>query len=497
MLRARPVRHRWPMAWLPAVVSLPLLSSIVALSISLTFFTGLAIAQEAPKSKGPAPLKTTLVDPREMGLEIEPGSVRIGRGENVTTTDADGQSVVAKLHVAIGKSAVVLLPDGTLAARQPDQFAPTDRPFAPLEKKLLAEQLLRDEVPGFKAKETRHYLYLYNTSEEFAEATSRILETMLPGVIAHAEQHHLTVHEPGLPMVVLMFKTEDEFQKYRRMPEGVVAYYHSLTNRVCMYEQSRLAQIRPDLAIQQSISTIAHEGAHQVLHNIGVQQRLSVWPMWISEGIAEYFAPTQTGARLKWKGAGQVNDMRMLELEQYLKSRGAGPADGKMIGQTVLAARLTSTGYASAWSLTHYLAKNKRTEFGKLLRELSQLSPLETLGEIQTPGICRENLDQFQQIFGDDLADTETRLVAHLKKQPYTDPLANLPHFVAMVQSGEGRLMRRSANTFHQRAFAEKWIGDIITGLPEKVRASARSNLQMFANRAQAEAAARSYLSGR
>lgn len=464
---------------------------VVALA-AISLRPGFALAQDASTQLSPV-----VIDPREMGLSIEPGSLRFGKGQNVATIDAAGQSVVARLHVAVGKSAIVMLPDGTLAPRSADEFSLVDRPFAAIDKKLLAEQLLRDEVPGFQVKQTKHYLYLYNTSEEFAEATSRILETMLPGVISHAEQHHLTVHEPEVPMVVLMFKTEEEFQRYRRMPAGVIAYYHALTNRVCMYEQSRLAEVRPDIAIQQSISTIAHEGAHQMLHNIGVQQRLSVWPMWISEGIAEYFAPTQTGAKLKWKGAGQVNDLRMLELEQYIKSRGAQPADGRMIGQTALAARLTSTGYASAWGLTHYLAKNKRAEFGKLLRELATLGPLQSLGELQTPGICRENLDQFTRLFGDDLADLETRMVAHLKKQNYTDPIADLPHFAAMIQSGEGRLTKRVANTFHQRGSAEKWISQFIETLPETTRASARSNLQLFGSRAQAEAAARSYLSGR
>src|SRR6188472_4639005 len=160
-----------------------------------------------------------------------------------------------------------------------------------------------------------------------------------------------------------MFRTETEFNRHRRMPAGVVAYYDPVTNRVFMYEQSRLAQVRPDLALGQAISTIAHEGVHQILHNIGVQQRLSMWPMWLSEGLAEYFAPTTAGERLKWKGSGQVNDLRMFELEQYIKSRAAEKPDGQMIEHTTQAARLTSTGYASAWALTHYLAKNKRAEF--------------------------------------------------------------------------------------------------------------------------------------
>src|SRR5256714_5441524 len=120
-----------------------------------------------------------------------------------------------------------------------------------------------------------------------------------------------------------MFKSEDEFRRYRRMPPGVVAYYDPLSNRVFMYEQSRLLQMRPDLALGQAISTIAHEGVHQILHNIGVQKRMSVWPMWLSEGLAEFFAPTAVDDKLRWKGPGQVNDLRMFELEEDVRGKAA------------------------------------------------------------------------------------------------------------------------------------------------------------------------------
>src|SRR5436309_1049105 len=80
---------------------------------------------------------------------------------------------------------------------------------------------------------------------------------------------------------------------------------------------------RPDLALGQAISTIAHEGVHQILHNIGVQRRMSVWPMWLSEGLAEFFAPTTVDGKLRWKGPGQVNDLRMFELEEYVRGNAA------------------------------------------------------------------------------------------------------------------------------------------------------------------------------
>ncbi|MEO8496083.1 MAG: DUF1570 domain-containing protein [Planctomycetota bacterium] len=434
------------------------------------------------------------VDPREFGLEIPPGAIHKGNGETVATADDDGQPVVAKLLVEVGEYRIVILPDGRLAARQKRDATVTERKFEPIEKDALAERLLKTEFASFKTNQTRRYLYLYNTSEEFALATSRIMETMFPGIVNYAKAQKIEVAEPDVPLVVVMFRTEDEFQQYQRMPTGVVAYYNILDNRVVMYEESRLRSVKPELAIQQSIATIAHEGAHQILHNIGVQKRLSRWPMWLSEGLAEFFAPTTFGKRLTWKGAGQVNDMRMFELELYLKSREADQPGGEMIEHTVVAGRLTSTGYASAWALTHYLAKIKRTNFNEYVREVSQLGPLETAGETEAPGVVPANLDLFRKHFGEDLGDLNTRLVLHLKKLPYTDPFADWPHFVATVAVPEGRKAKRDANIFHSQDMAEKWLQESLETVAEQQRSAAATEVRAFANRAIAVQYARQWL---
>lgn len=435
--------------------------------------------------------------PESIGLELPAGEIRRGKGEAIQTADDDGKPVVGRLHVAVGDGAIVLLPDGQLVIRKAGTFVPTDRPFEPADMAKLAAKLTATEFKGFKTKSTRHYIYIYNTSDEFQLATSRILETMLPGIKGYAETQKIDVTEPAVPLVVVMFRTEDEFQNHNRMPEGVVAYYHTLSNRVFMYEQSKLATVRPDLAVQQSISTIAHEGVHQILHNIGVQQRLSVWPMWLSEGLAEYFAPTSTGARLKWKGPGQVNDLRMFELEQYLKTRAASDPNGELVEHTVLAARLTSTGYAAAWALTHYLAKMRRADFNRYVKEVSQLGPLEASGDLGGSGLVRENVVLFKQFFGDDLVDLESRLVAHLKKQPYSDPFQGMPHFVAMIVANDGRRVQRDANTFHSPTLAQKWLRDMLEKVPEAQRAAAQTSIRAFQNRASAESYATQFLRSR
>ena len=433
------------------------------------------------------------VDPRPFGIDLPPGTLAAGENQAVTTTDLAGEAVVGRIHVRIGDAAVVLLPDGQLVTRKSGQFAPTDRKFEPISREQLAERLAA-EFPGFKIDKTNHYVYVYNSSDEFAFGTSRILESMLPGVRDYAENCKLTASEPALPLVAVMFKDEEEFQKHRRMPDGVVAYYHTLSNRIFMYEQSRLARVRPDLALQQAISTIAHEGAHQILHNIGVQQRLSAWPMWLSEGLAELFAPTSMSDRLKWKGAGQINDLRMFELEQYLKSKAADEPSGELIEHTVLAGRLTSTGYASAWALTHYLAKHRRAEFNKCLQEASRLGPLE--GSLEAP-LARSNREAFIAQFGDDFKGLETRLVLHLKKQPYKDPFPNLPRFVATLITLQGRKPQRTALTFHSQQQADNWLRDMLAKIPEGQRAAAQTAVRVFPNRKQAEAYAAQWLAGR
>ena len=435
------------------------------------------------------------IDPRPFGIDLPPGTVSPG-GDTVTTTTDAGEPVVGKVHVRVGEGAVILLPDGQLVARAAGKFTPTDRPFEPATKEQMIAALTA-EFPNFKVTSTNHYIYVSSASEEFNFGTSRILESMLPGVKGYAELNRLPVHNPKFPLVVVLFKSERDFQKYRRMPDGVVAYYHTLSNRVFIYEQSKLAETRPDLALQQAISTIAHEGVHQILHNIGVQQRLSMWPLWLSEGLAEFFAPTSVGAKLKWKGAGQINDLRMYELEQYLKSRAAEDPDGQMVEKTVLAAQLTSTGYASAWALTHYLAKNRRTEFDDLLRDVCPLGPLEGATDVNALGFVRSNRDLFVKHFGDDLKDIERRLVLYLKKQSYSDPFQDAPHFVATIQSGGGKRPQRSANTFHSPQLAGKWIRDTTAKLPEPQRSSSQATIRVFPNRQQAETFATQFLQGR
>ncbi len=440
--------------------------------------------------------ESVTVSPRLFGLDVDPGEVSAGSDRRVLTIDDPGDAVVARVHVQVGRKLIVMLPDGQLVDRSADQCAATDRAFEPLGMEPLAQRLVQRDFEGWRTRKTRRYLYVYNSSEAFVEVTSRILETMFNGIGLHAQAQKLHASAPPFPLVVIIFRTQKEFHAYQRVPDNVVAYYDVLSNWVLMCEESDLWQVKPELAIRQSIATIAHEGAHQILHNIGVQQRLSVWPMWLNEGLAEFFAPTSTDRQLKWKGAGEVNDLRMFELEQLIKSRSADTINGQWIAQTVGAARLTSTGYAMAWALTHYLAQNQREAFHAFVRAMADRGPLVGGGEIVAPGVIPANIRDFKQHFGEDLADLERRVMLHLRRQPYQDPFADWPHFVAMVQLPDGPRPQREANVFHLPEAAQRWSGDVLDQLTPEQRVAAMSEVREFPNRLLAEQFARQWLQG-
>jgi len=299
---------------------------------------------------------------------------------------------------------------------------------------------------------------------------------MYPGIVTYFKRLKIPVHDPQVPLVVIMFRTEEEFQKFSGMPPSVAAYYNTIANYIVMYEQSRMVEVAPELAFKEAVGTIAHEGVHQILHNIGVQQRLSRWPMWISEGLAEYFAPTSVDKRLRWKGVGMPHDMRMYELNRILQGR--SDEAGEMVEKVVGPGQLTSSGYAAAWSLTHYLATRKKEKFQDYLREVAKLGPLEP----REAAAGAEARALFNKYFGSDYPAIGEALVKHLRGLPYVDPIANQTHYVVIIDTAS----MRSAGVTSSPASVRKWQEDTLTKMPAATRANARFQVMPFPNKDEA-----------
>jgi hypothetical protein len=382
-----------------------------------------AFAQEG---ESPQPEAYPQARPEDLGLDIPDGDPVAGAGRRVLVKDLQENLVVGRVHVEIDDRFIVLLPNGRLISVPQLEATITDRPFKPATKDEILQELTSGTFKGFENHSTARFLYVYNTSEAFTTATSRILETMYPTLLRYCKGMGLNVHDPEFPLVAIMFRSREEFNRYRQVPAGVVAYYNIVNNHIVMYEESELTEFAPAMALKTSISTIAHEGVHQILYNIGVQQRLSKWPSWITEGLPEYFAPTEVGRRIRWKGLGLVHDMRMYHLIKVAKAEGRGGRKWFHLDQNIQAKDLDALGYAKAWATVYWLAKFKQAEFKKYLQEASQLKPLE---EPPGPGAL------FEKHFGSDYPALEEMMLAKLRKVKYIDPIENQTYFVGFFEN--------------------------------------------------------------
>jgi hypothetical protein len=456
--------------------------------LAVLLINGNAAAQQ------PAPQ----INPADLGLMVpESGLIRPGEGRRVLVND-DGKEAVAKILVDVADYRVVEMPDGRLKSVPADEAKATDQPFVPMTKSEVATNLTFDRFKGFRTRSTRRFVYIYNTSEGFYTATSRILESMYPAVLAYFErQKELSVHEAEVPLVIIMFRTEKEFQNYMRMPEGVVAYYNAVSNHVVMYEQSALVEIAPELAVKQSIATIAHEGVHQILHNIGVQGRLAAWPMWISEGLAEYFAPTSVDRRSRWKGVGTPNDVRMYELVQYVKKRPPGTETGSLVRRVVESAEFNSLEYAASWALTHLLATRNKEKFLGYIAEISKTQPLADRDTGESKKTSADLVEVFTKHFGSDYEKLEKDLFSHLRKLPYTDPIENQTHYVAMFVLDRGATIQRKAGVTTSPAAVRKWQNEALSELPAAQRNRVSFRYQVFPSKSAASRYADQWLNSR
>ncbi|GIW87020.1 MAG: hypothetical protein KatS3mg108_1344 [Isosphaeraceae bacterium] len=378
------------------------------------------------------------------------------KSRSVRVADPAGGTRVAREYGPDG-SRMLILPDG--------QIVWTDRPvyvndaFLPDSPEALRDRLLAGPYAGFKSLLTPRYVLLYTCSDRFAESSGRLLESLCDGLLKRFRERGFSVHEPEFPLVGVIFATEAEFRAHREVAPDVQAYFDVISNRIFLYETRSNDLDDPKLAVLRKPQTIAHEGTHQILQNIGVQQRLADWPAWVVEGLAELAASTQS-TRDTWAGMSQVNPFHVATLEDLLDASWL-----QQIGVTAVPApqewrqslveylsrrrRLTPTDYALAWTLTHYLA-NRRTD--------AFLAYLKTLAA-REPGVAHsddEDLAVFRDHFGPRLDRLDRQVTQHVQRLRAQVPLAYYAVTFEQVLSA-GRF-RRATLVTRSPAIVREWV---------------------------------------
>ena len=420
-----------------------------------------ANAQVGPIHKigGPprASRPTTPPVPASLPPVPEPADLPRPEERRVLVHDASGHPVVARLHGTQDGKPLIILPDGQLGV--PDRLIDTKEAFVPLSFDQVREKLSNPEYSGYKVIQKPHYLIFTKASDAFTNASGKLLENLYEELYSKLGKSGFAVHPPEFPLVAVIFKTEREFRAHRPVDKDVQAYYEIFSNRIFLYETADRDSAAPEVAAMRQPQTVAHEGAHQILHNIGIQPRLAPWPIWLVEGLAEYCSPatiTKKG-QTTWAGLGMVNAQHLATIHDIVDGVNvpqnvlARRPDLPMVHSLVSAKQLTPTDYALAWGLTHYLATWRTTEFLKYLKSLSLLEP----GQAMTP---ERHLADFESAFGRDLAGIDRQIVKHLFKLK-VKPGEFLPYYAVMIEQPAGRQqIRRIGLVSQSPSSIQEWI---------------------------------------
>jgi hypothetical protein len=393
--------------------------------------------------------------PDDIDAKAEPKRIRV--------RNHAGRTVVARVHGGRGDDLHIMLPDGQLGV--PDSLVFADEPFRPATVEEMIADLIGGPFEGFRTQSTAHYLIVYNSTDEFAEASGDVLENLYKGLSDALRKRNVPIHEAEFPLVAVIFRTEREFRAFRPVSPEVQAYYEIFTNRIHFYQTSQRDEAAPEVAALRRPQTVAHEGTHQILQNIGVQPRLAAWPAWLVEGLAEYCStPQTTRKRTTWTGLGMVNAAHLAtirDLDDPLSGQIAGTIRPNHIGRNpgqplveylVQKTDLTPTDYALAWAMTHYLAKKRVDEFVGFLKAMSQIPPLED----RTP---EDHLAAFRDAFGKDLGKLDREIDKHLSKLKVNDPL---PYYAVLFQQRiSGSMVRRAAIVSQSPSMIRQWLDTV------------------------------------
>lgn len=239
----------------------------------------------------------------------------------------------------------------------------------------------------------------------FLRRAAKFMKNVETAFVSFVKEARIPAKLPRHPLVVLIFETETDFEKYAQRITGgrglsagnISGFYSGLTN----YLAIRMGECR-------TFDVPLHEAIHQQVYNRNVFQRLAPVPHWFDEGIATGFegnqgkvniGPTKISARY----ARQAMAAREVTWDQLL-------ADDSAFSGDVLAGE----AYGHAWGLHWLLVTKYKAQYGKYVRKLAEKQPLEKEAADQ-------RVKDFKEIFGKDPAvmarEFKPALDAGIKRQ--------------------------------------------------------------------------------
>lgn len=311
-----------------------------------------------------------------------------------------------------------------IAADDVIEASKDDRPFEPAEADLIGERLAADLGDGFGVHTTKHYVVVYDTSREYAEWASSLLEGLYRALVGYWKKQGIKLEEPRFPLPVVIHRTTEAYNVASRadgVPAGAIGYYHMRSNRVRMYDLSgsdslraggaglrrgsrrEITRMLAQPAAEPLVATIVHEATHQVCFNTGLLERFTDLPIWLVEGMAVYFEAPQSGSRRGWSGIGKVNQRRLATFRRNLPKWNTNSLTSLIASDDRLRdTRTAGAAYADAWALNYFLIKKRRKDYVAYVKTLGERKPLEGPPADETDSEqAARRMQVFAEHFGD------------------------------------------------------------------------------------------------
>lgn len=330
--------------------------------------------------------------------------------------DGEEVSIVGELlYKALDESILFESTDGQLHVFAADRIVAVNEDAEKLpamDHDQLGESLLAELPDGFEILTTKNYVIAYKTEAAFAKWIEKLYERrLIPEFEKFAKSKlRYELSDSSFPLAVVVFGSRVEYDAYAlrelgSAPGTMLAHYSQLTNRVAMYDltddlgggERELAEVLQQKDAIPMVTTIIHEATHQLMFNRGMQVRLADAPLWLNEGMANWFETPNLNNSNGWTNPGLVNNLRLRRMKSYLANRPPTDSIATLVSDDQrfsFADERTFDAYAESWALVHFLLKRKRKEMREYLKVVSAKRPgFEVDAETR--------LQEFKDHFGD------------------------------------------------------------------------------------------------
>lgn len=292
------------------------------------------------------------------------------------------------------RSLLFLENDGRLWVVQPDEIldrVDAEEPVEPIDRDELGERLLAELPEGFRLHTNGKFVIAYQTERAYARWIGGLYQRLSRGFDRYWSRKRFKLNAPEFPLPIIIFANKSEYERYltRELggaPGEMVAYYNLLTNRVAMYDltdgqrapgaelgnERRINEVLSNPRAIPMVATIIHEGTHQLMFNMGMQQRFADTPLWLNEGLAMYFETPDLSNSRGWRAIGQINPLRIQRFRRNLAARTPKSLSNLLSSDEAFRDPTTSLdAYAEAWAFVYFLLNRHEKEFVEYLKHMS------------------------------------------------------------------------------------------------------------------------------